>query len=110
MEDGPGPRTCDKRPSVSGRVTHELLCDLRCPVVIGDVAEDDPAKRDQIDETNSTFNGGVTDPDVPFQTIDLCPKIQQRNGPICDGQLGDIVQVCCGNHYEAACRRFGGAM
>src|SRR5258708_8265688 len=102
MEDSPCSRTCDKSRPVSGCVAHELFRHLVCPLIIGDVTEDEPAKRDQIDETNSTFYGGVTDPDVPFQTIDLCPKIQQRNGSICDLQLCDLVQECCDNHDDAA--------
>src|SRR5713101_8699078 len=110
MEDSPGSRTCDKRRPVSGCVAYELFRHLVSPLIIGDVAEDEPAKRDQVDQTNSTFNGSVTEPDVRLQTVDLRLEIEQRNGPICDRQLGDIVQVCCGNHYEAACRRFGGAM
>src|SRR5258708_14624654 len=110
MEDGPGPRTCDKSRSVSGRVAHELLRDLLCPLVIGNLAEDEPAKRDQLDETNSTFNGGVTKPDVRFQTVDLRPEIQQRNCSVGDRQLNDIVRVFFGNHSEAASLRFGAAM
>src|SRR5260370_2823174 len=110
MEDSPCSRTCDKSGPVSGRVAYELFRNLICPLIIGDVAEDEPAKRDQLDETNSTFNGCVTKPDVRFQTLDLRPEIQKRNGPICDRQLGDIVHACCDNHFEAACVRFGGAM
>src|SRR6266542_5631639 len=99
MEDGPGPRTCDKGRSVSGRVAHELLRDLLRPLVIGNVAEKEPAKRDQLDETNSTFNGGLTTPDVRFQTIDLRPEIQQRDRYVCDRQHDDVLQtgrVGCG--------------
>src|SRR6266446_792825 len=110
MEDSSCSRTCDKSRPVSGCVAHELFRHLVCPLIIGDVAEDEPPKRDQLDKSNSTLNGGVTESDVRFQTIDLRPEIQQRNGPICDRQLGDIVHVCCGNHSEAACVRFGGAM
>ncbi len=110
MEDSPCSRTCDKSNPVSGRVAYELLRDLVCPLIIGDVTEDEPAKRDQLDQTNSTFNGSVTEPDVRLQTVDLRLEIQQRNRPICDRQLGDIVHVCCSNHFEAACVRFGGAM
>src|SRR6266446_10755069 len=102
MEDSPCSRTCDKSGPVSGCVAYELFRHLVCPLIIGDVAEDEPAKRDQLDETNWTLNRGVTEPDVPLQTVDLRPEIQQRNGPICDRQLGDIVDVCCSNHFEAA--------
>src|SRR6266478_1876091 len=94
MEDGPGSRTCDKSSSVSACVAHELFRDRLCPLIVGDVAEDEPAKRDQLDQTNSTFNGSVTEPDIRLQTADLRLKIKQCNGPICDRQLGDIVHVC----------------
>ena len=77
MEDRPGSRTRDKS-RVGPHVAYELFRHLVCPLIIGDVAQDEPAKRDQIDETNSTVNGGTTEPDVPFQTIDLRTKIQQR--------------------------------
>src|SRR5882724_10478221 len=110
MEDSPCSRTCDTSRPVSGCVAYELFRHLACPLIIGDVAEDEPAKRDQLDQTNSTFNGSVTKPDVRLQTVDFRLEIQQRNGPICDRQLGDIVHVCCRNHFEAACVRFGGAM
>src|SRR6266850_952484 len=102
MEDSPCSRTCDKSRLVSGRVAYELCRHLVCSLIIGDVAEDEPAKRDQLDQTNSAFNGGVTEPDVRLQTVDLRLEIQQRNGPICDRQLGDIVHVCCRNHFETA--------
>src|SRR5260370_37100815 len=110
MEDSPCSRTCDKSNPVSGRVAYELVRDLVCPLIIGDVTEDEPAKRDQLDQTNSTFNGSVTEPDVRLQTVDLRLEIQQRNRPICDRQLGGVGHVCCSNHFEAACVRFGGAM
>src|SRR6266404_4832594 len=110
MEDCPCSRTCDKSRPVSACVAYELFRHLVCPLIIGDVAEDEPAKRGQLDQSNSTFNASVTEPDVPLQTVDLRLEIQQRNGPICDRQLDDIVQVCCGDHFEAACVRFGGAM
>ena len=113
MKDGPRPRTCDKSRSVSGRFAHELLRDLLRSLVIGNVAENEPAKRDQLDETNSTFNGGVTTPDVWFQTVDLRPEIQQRDRPVCDRQHVDVVRtgaVGCGNHDQATSGLFGGAM
>src|SRR4051812_32714713 len=113
MEDGPGPRTCDKSRSVSGRVPHELLRHLLCALVIGNVAEDVPAKCDQLDKTNSTFNGGVPTPDVRFQTVDLRSEIQQRDRPVRVWQQVDVVQtghVGCGNHDQATSGRFGGAM
>src|SRR5882672_4445608 len=110
MEDSPCSRTCDKSGPVSGCVAYELFSHLVCPLIIGDVAKDEPAKRDQLDQTNSTFNGGVTEPDFGLQTVDLRLEIHQRNGPICDRQLGDIVHGCCDNHFEATCVRFGGAM
>src|SRR5229473_418768 len=107
MEDSPGSCTCDKSRPVSGCFAYELCRHLACPLIIGDVADDEPAKRDQLDQTNPTFNGSVTEPDVRLQTVDLRLEIQQRNGPICGRQLGNIVHVYCGNHYEAACRRLG---
>src|SRR5258705_5573145 len=113
MEDGPGPGTCDTSRSISGRVAHELLRDLLCPLVIGNVAEDEPAKRDQLDETNSPFNGGVTTPYVRFQTVDLRLEIEQRNRPVSHRQQGHIAETglaCSLNHDEATSRRFGGAM
>src|SRR5258707_3011827 len=110
MEDSSCSRTCDKSGSVSGCVAYELFRHLACPLIIGDVAEDEPAKRDQVDQTNSTFNGSVTEADLWLQTVDLRLEIQQRNGPICDRQLGEMVCVWCGNHFEAACVRFGGGM
>src|SRR5258705_12219572 len=108
MEERSGPRTCDKSRSVIGRVAYELFRHLACPLIIGDVAEDEPAKRDELDQTNSTFNGSVTEPDVRLQTFDLRLEIQQRNCSVGDRQLGDIVECC--NHYEVASERFGGAM
>src|SRR5712692_2364388 len=113
MEDGPGPRTCDKSRSVSGRVPHEVLRHLLCALVIGNLAEDEPAKRDQLDETNSTFNGGVPTPDVRFQTVDLRSEIQQRDRPVRDRQHVDVVQTGdagCGTHDQATSGGFGGAM
>jgi hypothetical protein len=113
MEDGPGPRTCDESCSVSGRVAHELLGDLLGPLVIGNAAEDEPAKRDQLDETNATFDGGATQPDIRLQTVDLRPEIPQRNRAISGRQHGEIGQtgrVCRGAHAEATSGRFGGAM
>src|SRR5260370_42165260 len=105
MEDGRGSRTRDKSRSVSGRVAHQLLRDLLRPLVIGNVGEDEHAKHDQLDENNSTFNGGVTKPDVRFQIVDLRPEIKQRNRPVRDRQ-----HVRCGNHDDATSGRFGGAM
>src|SRR6266700_7685971 len=110
MEDSPCSRACDKSSPVSGHFAYELFRHVVCPLIVGDVTEDEPEKRDQLDQTHSTLNSGVTEADVRFKTIDLRTKIQQRNGPIGDRQLGNIVQVCCSNHYEAARRRFGGAM
>src|SRR5882672_4225 len=113
MEDGPAPRTCDKSRSVSGRVAHELLSDFLRPLVIGNVAENEPAKRDQLDETNSTVNGSVTTPDVRFQTVDLRSEIEHRDRPVCDRKHGDAVQighVRCANHDRATSGRFGGAI
>src|SRR6266404_2777792 len=104
MEDGPGPRTCDKSRSVSGRAAHEMLSDLLGAVIIGNMAENEPAKRDQFNETNSTVNGGMTTADVRFQTVDLRLEIQQRDRPVCDRQYGDVVHtgyVDCGNHDQA---------
>src|SRR5258705_10385635 len=101
MEDSPCSRTCDKSRPVSGRVAYELFRHLVCPLIIGDVAEHEPPKRDQVDQTNSTFNGTVTEPDVRLQTVDLRLEIQQRNRPICDREPGDIVHGGCGNHFEA---------
>jgi hypothetical protein len=112
MEAAPGARTCDKRDSLGGDAD-ELLRHLCCLLVIGNAAEDEPAKRDQLDEANSTFNGGVTAADVRLQAIDLRPKIRQRNRPVRDRQRGDRVQtggVCCGPHDEPASGRFGRAM
>src|SRR6266404_9640072 len=110
MEDSSCSRTCDKSRPVSGCVAYELFRHPVCPLIIGDVTEDEPAKRDQLNQTHSTFNGSVTEPDVRLQTVDLRLEIQQRNAHICDRQLGDVVHGCCGNHFEAACVRFGGAM
>src|SRR6266403_2315881 len=110
MEDSSCSRSCDKSRPVSGCVAHELFRHLVCPLIIGNVAEDEPAKRDQVDQTNSTFNGSVTEADVWLQTVDLRLEIQQRNCSVGDRPLGDVVCVCCGNHFEAACVRFGGAM
>src|SRR6266478_3886534 len=69
MEDSPCSRACDKSRPVSGRVAYELFRHLVCPLIIGDVTEDEPAKRDQLDETNWTLNRGVTEPDVPLHTV-----------------------------------------
>src|SRR5438132_537129 len=48
MEDRPGPRSPDKSHSVGGLVAHESLGNLLCPLVVGDVAQDEPAKREQV--------------------------------------------------------------
>src|SRR5258707_12515083 len=110
MEDSPCSRTGDKNRPVSGCVAYELFRHFVCPLIIGDAAEDEPAKRDQLDQTNSTFNGSVTEPDVRLQTLDLRLEIQQRNCSVCDRPLGNIVDLRRCDHFEAACGRFGGAM
>ena len=51
MEDSSCSRTCDKSRPVSGCVAHELFRHLVGPLIIGNVAEDEPAKRDQVGGT-----------------------------------------------------------
>src|SRR4051812_37077257 len=111
MEDGPGPRTREKSRSVSCRVAHDLLRNLSCPLVVGNVAKDEPTKRDQLDEPNAPLNGSMAKPDVWLQTVDLRPQIQHRNRPVSCRQLCDIVQsdhLCRGNHAATSAGRFGG--
>jgi hypothetical protein len=53
VEGGACSSTGDESPWVGGRVAHELFRNLLCPKVISNAADDQPAQRDQLDETRS---------------------------------------------------------
>ena len=102
MEDGSRSRAGDPSRCVGGRIAHELFRDFLCPVVVGDVAEDQPTQRDQLDETGSSLNRGVRKPDLELQGVDLSVEIQQGNRAVGERPVG--------HHDAAASGRFGGAM
>ena len=95
-------RACEQSLCIGGRVAHELPGDLFRPLVIGNAADDQPAQHDQLDETRSRFDRGVTKPDLRLQGIDLGAEIQQSNAAVGERTFD--------NHDAAASGRFGAAM
>src|SRR5271165_4621399 len=95
-------RTSEQRLWVRGPVAYELFRNLLCPVIICNATEDQPAQRDQLGETRSSFDACAAIPDLRLQGVDLGFEIQQSNRAVGERAFVD--------HDLAASGRLGGAM
>jgi hypothetical protein len=89
MKVGSRPRARQEGRSTGASVTGQLLGDVRRPLVVGNAAEDEPAKCDQLNKRDLIFNLGVTQRGRRLLALNLRLKIEQRNRAVGRRRFGN---------------------